>query len=58
MNKTNLIGIWIIFLLIASIIPVNAVSTDEVNQYSSEVANFINEKCHGSCDDVIILGDD
>ena len=45
-------------LLVLSIVPVSAVTAEEVNAHSHEVANFIKEKCHGDCDNVVLLGDD
>jgi len=60
LNKIRLIPILLISILIASLIPANALTpqSEEVNEYSLEVAEFIREKCHGKCDNVIILGDD
>jgi len=62
-KHANLVSILLVFILVASIVPseIVAASTptaEQVNDYSLEVANFVKEKCHGSCENVIILGDD
>jgi hypothetical protein len=50
-------------ILVLSIIPLESVSAKtptnkEINSYSSEVAELIKEKCHGDCENVVIVGDD
>ena len=59
-SKNIYLPIAMIFLLLASLVPTTALTdqSKEVNQYSNEVASFIKEKCHGQCDNVIIVGDD
>lgn len=57
-SKMRFISIIFAILLVGSLVPINALSADDVNEYSLEVANLIKEKCHGNCDNVILLGDD
>jgi hypothetical protein len=63
MRSKNLISIFFAFVLLVSIIPTGFVTAatptaEQVNDYSLEVASFVKEKCHGSCENVVILGDD
>ncbi len=58
MIKKLLMSLCMIFLLIVSLVPLEAVTSDEINSYSNEVASFIKEKCNGNCENVILLGDD
>ena len=53
------------FILLASLIPANFASvsaetptTEQVNDYVKEAAGLIKDKCHGDCENVVILGDD
>jgi len=58
-----MLSLAIIILLVLSILPSGIVTAstptaEQVNDYSLEVASFVKEKCHGSCEDIVILGDD
>jgi len=58
-----MLSLGIMILLVLSIFPSGIVTAatptaEQVNSYSVEVANFVKEKCHGKCENVILLGDD
>jgi len=57
MIKKYFVSFFMIFLLLGSLVPLEAVTDDEVNSYSNEIATFIKEKCR-DCANVILLGGD
>jgi len=57
-DKLKIMGFCMIFIILTSILPASAFTEEEVNDYTKEVSSFIDEKCHGDCEDIIILGDD
>ena len=58
MKNKKITGICMILLLLLSVLPVTAENTSEINEYSTKVASFIEEKCNSSCENVLILGED
>lgn len=58
MKNKKISGILLAILLVVSTFPIASATDSDINKYSREVADFIEEKCHDDCEKIVILGED